>query len=88
MAKQIEVYGVKMTEIVQDISEPRYNHDNYATHKDLRILSLEIEQKILQLKIELEIRITAIESSLFKKLGSLILATSTILFALLSYFHK
>ncbi len=65
-----------------------FNDDRVATQKDLRILSLEIEQKILQLKIELEMKIASIESSLLKKLGGLIIATSGILFAMLSYFHK
>jgi len=65
-----------------------FNEDRVATQKDLRILSLELEQKILQVKIDLEIKISSIESSLMKKLGSLIIACSGILFGLLSYFHK
>jgi len=62
-----------------------HNHeDHVATQKDLRILSLEIESKILNLKIELENKI----SSITLKLGTIIIACSSILFGLLSYFHN
>lgn len=61
-----------------------YNEDRVATEKDLRILALEIDSKLLNLKIELESKI----NSITLKLGSLIIATSGILFALLTYFHK
>ena len=75
------------------------SEDRVATQKDLRILSLELEQKILQLKIEIEQKILEMKvelkleieqkvSSVVYKLGGLIIATSGILFALLSYFHK
>ena len=74
------------------------NEDHVSTQKDLRILSLELEQKILEvkmdieqkllhLKLDIELKINAVESSLFKKLGALIVASSGILFGLLSYFH-
>ena len=72
-----------------------FNEDRVATQKDLRILSLELEQKILELKIELEQKMTDIKTdleskinSITVKLGSLIVASSGILFGLLSYFHK
>lgn len=62
-----------------------YTHeDHVATQKDLKILSLEIETSMLNLKMELENKINAITI----KLGSLIIATSGLLFGLLSYFHK
>ena len=54
-----------------------HNDDNLVTQKDLKILSLE-------LKIEFEKRI----NSVTVRLGSLIIACSGILFALLSYFHN
>lgn len=62
--------------------------DRVATQKDMKILSLELEKKILHLKIELELKLAMMESSLLKKLGTLIVACSGILFGLLSYFHK
>lgn len=62
--------------------------DRVATIKDLRILGLELEQRILEIKIDLKIEIEQKINSVIYKLGSLIIATSTILFALLSYFHK
>ena len=65
-----------------------FNEDRVATQKDLRILSLELEQKILNLKIELKVEIEQKIHSVIVKLGSLIIASSSILFALLSYFHK
>jgi hypothetical protein len=61
-----------------------HNDDGVATQKDLKILGLEIDGKILNLKIELENKINSITI----KLGSLIIASSGILFGLLSYFHK
>lgn len=67
----------------------------YKDDRDLRILGLELEAKILNLKIELENKInsTTIKlenkiNSITIKLGSLIIACSGILFALLSYFNK
>lgn len=71
------------------------NQDRVATQKDLRILSLELEQKIQNIKIELlerinhlELSLFKMESRLFKKLGSLIVASSGIVFGLLMHFHK
>lgn len=61
-----------------------HNEDHFATQKDLKILSLEMKSEMLNLKIELEGKINSITI----KLGSLIIASSGILFALLSYFHK
>lgn len=67
------------------------NEDRYATQKDLKILSLEleakimlVEQKVIESKMDLEKKINSITI----KLGSLIIACSGILFGLLSYFHK
>lgn len=72
-----------------------FNEDRIATQKDLRILSLELEQKILELKIDLKVEIQSIRVELEQKmhsvmirLGSLIVASSGILFGLLSYFSK
>ncbi len=73
-----------------------YTHeDRVATQKDLRILGLELEQKMLEIKIELEQKISDLKSyfegkinSVTLRLGSLIVACSGILFGLLSYFHK
>jgi hypothetical protein len=69
--------------------------DHAATQKDLKITSLEIEGKILNLKIELENKINLLKfelenkiNSITLKLGTLIIASSGILFGLLSYFHK
>lgn len=74
-----------MTHEKSEKHEFTYSHeDHVATQKDLKILGLEIESKILNIKIELENKI----SSITMKLGSLIIATSGILFGLLSYFHK
>lgn len=61
-----------------------FNEDRVATQKDLKILGLELESKMLTIKIELENKI----SSITIRLGSLIIACSGILFGLLSYFHK
>lgn len=79
-----------------DKHELTYIHeDHVATQKDLKILSLEIEANILNLKMELETNMLNIKMELENKitaitikLGSLIIATSGILFGLLSYFHK
>ena len=64
------------TETIEKHDYVRYE-DHPATQKDLKILGL-----------ELELKIGSIEASLLKKLGGLIIACSSILFALLSYFHK
>ena len=62
-----------------------YSHDEHvATQKDLKILGLQIDAKILNLKNELEIKINSVTI----KLGMLIISCSSILFGLLSYFHK
>jgi hypothetical protein len=61
-----------------------YNEDHVATQKDLKILGLELESKILNVKMELESKINSITI----KLGTLIIASSGILFGLLTYFHK
>ncbi len=68
----------------QDKLEKHGYEDNVATQKDLKILGLEIEGKILNVKIELDNKI----SSITLKLGSLMIACSSILFGLLSYFHR
>lgn len=60
------------------------NDDRYATQKDLKILSLELEQKISKAEQNLERMI----NSITLKLGSLMIACSGILFGLLQYFHK
>lgn len=73
-----------------------YTHEEHvATQKDIKILGLEIDAKILNLKIELENKISSVKlelenkiNSVTMKLGSLIVTCSGILFALLSYFHK
>ncbi len=75
------------------------NDDKVATQKDLKILSLELkmdfEQKLFNTKMELEQKLfsTKIEleqkiNQVVYKLGALIVASSGILFASLSYFHK
>ena len=61
-----------------------FNEDRVATQKDLKILGLELESKMLTIKIEVENKI----SSITTKLGALIITCSGILFTLLSYFHK
>ena len=71
-----------------DKHETTYVEDRYATQKDLRILSLELDQKLLQLKLELLLKMSSIEKVLFYKLGTMIVGCSGILFGLLSYFHK
>ena len=73
-----------MTEAIEKHDMSYYNDDRVATQKDLKILGLELESKILNLKIELESKI----NSITMKLGTLIIACSSILFALLSYFQK
>ncbi len=60
------------------------NEDKPATQKDLKILSLELEHKMLNMKIELENKI----NSMAIRLGAVVIASSGILFSLLSYFHR
>jgi hypothetical protein len=60
-----------------------YN-DKLATLKDLRILSLELGQTML----ELEQKVSSKINSMVFILGSLIIGCSSILFGLLQYFHK
>jgi hypothetical protein len=80
-------------------AEYSHNDDRYATQKDLRILSLEIdnkilelknylEKKILELKIELKLEIEKRINAGIYKLGALIVASSGIMFGLLTYFQK
>ena len=71
------------------------NEDKPATQKDLKILELELGQKISDTKNELELKISELKSylegkinSITVRLGSLIIACSGILFGLLSYFHR
>lgn len=89
------------TEKAEKLEFTYINEDRVATQKDLRILGLELEAKILNMKMELEGKLNSmdgkliamegklnsIENSLLKKLGALIVASSGILFALLTYFH-
>lgn len=66
-----------MHEPIEDLPSRYANEDKLATQKDLRILTLELEAKM-----------TAIESRLLRNLGTLIIGCSGIVFGLLMFFHR
>ena len=77
-----------MQEKIEDIQTRYANEDRIATQKDLRILSLEMDAKMVKMQMDLEIKILSSESRLLRRLGAIMVACSSIIFGLLMYFQK